>query len=123
MGKRKRLRSIVVAAAIAVSALGLSAPASAAPSDCNLKHLCVYYDAYYAGKVYHFKDSNSSWGPWVIEDDDSSWFNNGTSGMGVRVYHNRSYGGGSQCWSKGRGERISLYHQDKGSSNLWVGSC
>lgn len=121
-----RVRRLVITVALVASMLPVmgALPALAAPpGGCPSGALCVHWDSYYRGAQYRFFGTNSSWGPWAIENDDSSWFNNGTSGMGVRVHWYRGQGGPSQCWDRGEGELISLYNQDKGSSNVWVSRC
>jgi hypothetical protein len=122
-----RARRITLAAAALAASfpLGLAAApaAQAAPNGCASGALCVYWDTFYRGSKYQFFNSNSSWGAYAIENDDSSWFNNGTSGLAVRVYEDRGYGGSSICFSRGDGDQIALAVDDRGSSNLWVSSC
>ncbi len=122
-----KIRQLAAAAAVMASlplgAMAFAQPAVAAPNGCASGALCVYWDTFYRGGKYQFFGSNSSWGPWAIEDDDSSWFNNGTSGLAVRVYENRGYGGSSICFPRGTGDQIALAEDDRGSSNLWVSRC
>ena len=102
----------------------LAAPtAEAAPNGCASGALGVYWDTFYRGGKYQFFGNNPSWGAYAIENDDSSWFNNGTSGKAVRVYDDRGYGGGSTCFARGTGDRIAAAVDDRGSSNQWVSRC
>ncbi len=90
MNLRSIVASLAALAALPLGAISLSAPpAQAAPNGCASGALCVYWDTFYRGSKYQFFGSNSSWAAWAIENDDSSWFNNGTSGLSVRVYDDR----------------------------------
>jgi hypothetical protein len=120
---RRLVAGAVASLALPLGVLVAAPTADAAPNGCASGALCVYWDTFYRGGKYQFFGSNSSWGAWAIEDDDSSWFNNGTSGLAVRVYDNRGYGGGSKCFRRGTGDQTAIAVDDRGSSNLWVSGC
>ncbi len=117
-------RAVVTAVVASTAALTLgAAPAQAAPSGCQYGALCVYWNTGYGGAQSQFFGSNPSWGAYSIEDDDSSWFNNGTTGKGARIFDNRSHSGGSKCYDMGDGEGYAVAVDDRGSSNSWPLRC
>lgn len=122
----RRLRVLLLAAVLAgtLTTIVSAQPAAAAPGGCTSGYLCVYWNVNYDNGPWRFGGSNSSWGAWAIENDDSSWFNNGTSGLAVRVYVDRGYGGGVEiCQARGTGDAYAIAIDDRGSSNLWVSHC
>src|SRR5438128_9821689 len=90
-------RKWVVLYAAAVLALGAgvlgaaAGPAKAAASDCASTYLCVWKDSGFTNSRFQFAGNNTSWAAWAINNEDSSWFNNGTSGLRVQVYDHTNY--------------------------------
>ncbi|MFE6775482.1 peptidase inhibitor family I36 protein [Streptomyces sp. NPDC057702] len=125
-------RALFTAAATAVLAGGtlLTGPASAsataseagasvaAPSGCTATYYCVYQNAGYRGAVYKFQDDNPSWARWDIFNQDSSSFNNGTSGLSVALYGEENYGRKLGCLPRGQGWTQHRPNDD-GESNKW----
>ncbi|MEX2134586.1 MAG: peptidase inhibitor family I36 protein [Acidimicrobiia bacterium] len=105
---------------------GVSYPA---PSGCASGALCVYDGHQFLGNKFQFFGTNNSWGAWAINNNDESAYNNGTSGLDVRVYDLTSYSGQLQyCLRKGRGYKfldstLGADHDDDGSSNIWGNYC
>jgi Peptidase inhibitor family I36 len=120
---RKFVATLLATAALSGSGVAMGQTANAAPTGCPASKLCVYPDIFYGGPMHAFRDTNPSWESFGIEDQDSSWFNNGTTGASVRVYVDRGFGGDSICFARGDGDQIALLYQDAGSSNLWVSTC
>ncbi|WP_163507482.1 peptidase inhibitor family I36 protein [Fodinicola acaciae] len=141
-----RSRTLAAAALTGVAALAMTAtPAAAAapagitwwnsgaPNGCagHGGALCAYKDAFFGGRVAYFVYSNPRWSQtsnsW-IDDQSSSWYNNGTgtSLTSVIIYQDVNYNTNTLhvCIDKGWG--ISHYPElsDKVSSNQWVnGPC
>jgi Peptidase inhibitor family I36 len=98
---------------------------TAAPAGCAAGALCVYNQLHYGGNRYQFFGSNASWGAWAVEDNNLSWFNNGTSGRWARIWENRGYGGSWHAIARGvgvwdgspNGANSPVYK--RGSSNDW----
>lgn len=111
------------AATAALSAVAALAPASAhaATSDCGAGNLCVWRDSGYSNSRYSFAGNNTSWHAWAIADEDSSWFNNGTSGANVQVYRDTGYVNTTVCVRYKSAISYNSYANDKGSSNRWGG--
>ena len=104
--------------------------------DCTSTYFCFWTDINFGGPMGKVAGNNPTWtafrqaacptGTW--NDCASSGFNNGTSGLGVRVYENANYGGRSTCVRKGwRGnftdrkwDGTSTNINDKISSNRWT---
>ena len=130
MGRTKKLATYLVAPLIAAAGLsvGLADPALAddvgRPSAyCPSGALCVWWDSHYRGSRYDFFGSNTSWHSYAIADDDSSSYNNGTTGAAVSIYTNTGYGGQRVVCLR-RGSWASHHSpNDAGSSNKWVSSC
>lgn len=90
---------------------------------CPSTALCVWYNSHYGGSRYNFYGSNTSWHAWAIADDDSSSYNNGTSGLAVSIYEHTGYGGRRVICLR-RGSWASHHSpNDVGSSNRWVSAC
>jgi len=124
MPKLRRLFTGAVACiAVPLGVLAAAPSAAAAPYGCPSGALCVYWDTFYRGAMTPFERSNRSWERFDIENDDSSWFNNGTTGMAVRVYDGRNYEGGSKCFPRGTGDQAAVAVDDRGSSNEWLWRC
>lgn len=101
---------------------GLAVPtAGAASGDCGSGNLCAWYDSNYNGSRYQFAGNNTSWHSWAIADDDSSWYNRGTSGLRVQVYKNTNYNSTTICLSMGQKVSGNSSANDEGSSNKWNG--
>ncbi|MFI6009568.1 peptidase inhibitor family I36 protein [Streptomyces sp. NPDC051243] len=113
----------------AVSPLGVD--------DCPQRFFCVWVNADYGSSRGQFEQDNARWtrfaqpkcptGNW--SDCASSGYNNGTSGLGVRVYEHVDYKGASKCLPKGwkgstftrvNWEGTSTNINDKISSNKWT---
>ena len=120
----KKVLATVALATATVVPLG-ALPASAALSDCQSGYLCAWWDINYSGSKYQFGGNNTSWNAWAIADDDSSWYNHGTSGMKVAVYNDTNYTGGTTvCLTQGQYVAWNYSANDRGSSNQWNwGSC
>jgi hypothetical protein len=91
-------------------------------SSCPAGALCVYDQTYFNGTLYRFFGTNSSWGPYGIEDRNASWFNNGTTGRWARIWENRSCTGSFDAVARGVGVydgSIASPVYKKGSSNDW----
>jgi hypothetical protein len=121
----RALSKILLAGAVASVAVPLTAvPASAAPGGCKVTYLCVYRNTFYDDGPFQFAGANRSWSAWPrIANDDSSWFNNGTSGLAAAVYDARDFQIRTICLERGTGNRIALSKQDRGSSNRWLQEC
>jgi hypothetical protein len=99
--------------------------AAAAPAGCPAGALCVYNQLHYGGNRYQFFGSNASWGAWAVEDNNLSWFNNGTSGRWARIWEHRNYGGSWDAIARGvgifdgspNGANSPVYK--RGSANDW----
>ncbi len=91
-----------------------------APAGCSRGALCVYEDADFGGRRYQFFGTNRSWARWRINNNDSSAYNNGRTGMAVEVY-NTAWRGSSYCLRKGHGYR--WVPQNYGSANRWRWGC
>lgn len=117
----------VIACALALSAV---AATSAQADDigrptafCGSTYLCVWWNSHYGGDRYSFAGNNTSWHSWAIADDDSSSYNNGTSGARVAIYVNTQYEG-SRIVCLPMGSWASHHSpNDAGSSNRWLSSC
>ena len=121
---RKLIASLAVLGALAGGlVVGPATPAAQAAglSDCPSTRLCVWYDAGFTGSRYQFAGNNLSWHAWGIADDDSSWYNHGTSGQNVHVYKNINYNTTTICVHWNVSYASSAVANDKGSSNLWGG--
>jgi hypothetical protein len=115
------LVAIVAAAAIAVG-FGVGAgSAHAAASDCPSTYLCVWWDSGFGNPRYQFAGNNTSWHAWAIADDDSSWYNHGTSGLRVQVYRDINYVSTTICVAHSQQVSFNSFANDKGSSNKWGG--
>lgn len=90
---------------------------------CESTYLCVWWDSHYGGSRYIFGGNNSSWHSWAIADDDSSTYNNGTSGLRAAVYTSTS-GTGTRIVCLPMGSWASHHSpNDSGSSNYWLSAC
>jgi hypothetical protein len=118
---RKWFALVLVVASVACAMAFGAANAKAAASDCQSTYLCVWWDSGFAGSRYQFAGNNSSWSAWAIQDDDSSWFNNGTSGLRVQVYKDSGYANTTVCVGYKQQISFNSFANDKGSSNLWNG--
>lgn len=117
----------VIACALVI---GATAATSAQADDigrptafCASTYLCVWWNSHYGGDRFQFAGNNTSWHSWGIADDDSSSYNNGTSGYRVAIYVNTQYEGGRiVCLPRGS---WASHHSpnDEGSSNRWLSSC
>jgi hypothetical protein len=121
----RRVRLLLVAALLATALVTVAAPsASAVPGGCSSGALCVYWNVNYDNGPWRFFGTNDSWGAWAIEDDDSSWFNNGTSGRSARVWVNRGRTWPVEvCLDRGDGDAYAIAIDDRGSSNDWPWGC
>jgi hypothetical protein len=90
-------------------------------SDCPSTYLCVWWDSGFVNSRYQFAGNNTSWSQWAIEDDDSSWYNHGTSGLNVQVYKDSGYRNTTICVHYQQSVAADSFANDKGSSNLWGG--
>src|SRR5262245_39964620 len=117
--KFPRWRLAIVASAMLAAVLGAPSPAQAVPANCPAADLCAYWNSNYNPNPSKFEHTNASWGPWAIEDDDSSWCNNGTSGRLARVWTGRNWTGAWQAFAKGACWPFDADYNDKGSSNDW----
>ncbi|MER7541220.1 peptidase inhibitor family I36 protein [Streptomyces sp. NPDC097704] len=93
-----------------IASIGRPGPASVERSDAD--YYCVYWDANYAGRKYQFGGNNSSWADWAVFNDDSSSWNNGTSGMGVILYGDEGYSRPLGCLPAGRGWTLHRPNDD-----------
>lgn len=120
---KKRLMSLVVASAMALAMFGaMPMPqAQAAKSDCPSTYLCAWWDTSYNGARYQFAGNNWTWHWWAIADDDSSWYNHGTSGANVQVYRDVGYSSTTICVHYNTSYASNSFANDKGSSNKWSG--
>jgi hypothetical protein len=128
---KRRLTGVLCGVAAMVGVIGVAAgPASAdnvSPSSqgayCPSTYLCVWWDSHYGGDRYQFSGDNDYWSPWAIANDDSSSWNNGTSGAKVGIWT-----GPDQtdtrvvCLAMGS---YAAHHSpgDSGDSNAWISSC
>ncbi|MFK4071789.1 peptidase inhibitor family I36 protein [Streptomyces sp. NPDC029674] len=101
-----------------VSAPAAAGPA-AAPAGCPREYYCVYLHANYRGEDYFFKDDNRSWSGYAIFNNDSSSWNNGTSGLGVALYGDENYARKLGCLPRGQGWTQHRPNDD-GESNKWM---
>ncbi|MEI5098239.1 peptidase inhibitor family I36 protein [Streptomyces sp. PmtG] len=128
MSIRKHL-ALAAAAAALVSGGVLTAPSAgaaapeapqsaAAPGNCRPGNYCVYWDAGYRGRVFHFAGDNPSWARWAIFNDDSSSWNNGTTGRPVALFGEENYVRQLGCLPRGQGWTQHRPNDD-GESNRW----
>ena len=117
----RRLRIYLVVVALATALVpALSATAKAAPAGCSSGAFCVWKNTSYTGSgPYKFFGWNSSWASFGIENQDSSWFNNGTSGRYARFWSGRSCTGDSHALGRGVGAPSDSLMNNRGSSNDW----
>lgn len=112
------------------------APSPLAAPACDSSYFCFWVNINFGGDRGQVAGNNPTWtrfseptcpsGTW--NDCASSGFNNGTSGLGVRVYENANYTGRSTCLPKGwYGNFTGKYWDgtttninDKISSNRWM---
>lgn len=103
-----------------------SLPASAIPPSCVgfPGRTCIYTNPGYAGSVTRLSGNNSSWSPWsAFNNEDSAW-NNGTSGVGFRVFKEETWVDPSWCLPRGFGySNISMANDNDGEANLWTSFC
>ncbi|MBB5939289.1 peptidase inhibitor family I36 protein [Streptomyces zagrosensis] len=99
-----------------------SDPTATSAHTCNTGYYCVYSNANYGGSEYLFADNNPSWKAWAIDDNDSSSWNGGTSGMGVYLYRDINYRTPLGCLPDGRGW-TQHRPNDSGSGNKWTRDC
>ncbi|MFI9213941.1 peptidase inhibitor family I36 protein [Streptomyces sp. NPDC053253] len=108
------------------AALTLAGPASSASAagtaDCPRGYLCVWDQTNYQGNMYKFSGTNFSWGSWAIDNHDSSWYNNGTSGLNACVWQGVGYTGSVKAIRSGTSSPSDATHAHRGSSNSW-GNC
>jgi Peptidase inhibitor family I36 len=117
MRASRLLLALVMAAALVAFLPG--PVARAVPSDCPAGALCVYWYANYGAPRFKFFDRNASWQYWTIEDDDSSWCNNGTTGRLARVWTGRNFTGAWQKFARGACWPHDADYDNRGSSNDW----
>jgi peptidase inhibitor family I36 len=122
---RRWFIAVVAAAAIATGIGAGSAMAGTdsidAASDCPSTYLCVWWDSGFGNPRYQFAGNNTSWHAWAIADDDSSWYNHGTSGLRVQVYRDVNYVSTTICVAHSQQVSFNSFANDKGSSNKWGG--
>ncbi len=106
-------------AGLLLAALTGAGPAAAMPSNCPAGAACIYWNTNYNPTPYKFYGAYSSWGPWAIEDDDSSWCNNGTTGRLARIWTGRGYTGAWQAFPRGACWPHDAGFDNRGSSNDW----
>lgn len=117
------MRKLIVLLATAIFSLALlplgAGTAAAAPGGCTSGSLCVYRDINYNNGPWRFPGNEDNWHDWAIANNDSSWFNNGTSGRVAKVYRGVAWSGGVyKCMNRGQGFRAGIT-DDAGSSNYW----
>ncbi len=110
-----------------------AAPTPNTGTSCTSGDLCVYYLQNFSGPVYGFVSNDANWtnhyfsNGATVNDNDESWWNNGTSCAGcsaVSVYKNINYSGGVDiCLSLGQFVGVKTSVQDQGSSDSWHASC
>jgi hypothetical protein len=121
--RRSRLAGLAAAAAIAAAAIVMPAlPAQAGTAACPSGYLCVWDQTYYRGNMYKFSGKNFSWASWAINNHDSSWYNNGTSGLNACVWQYVGYSGPVKVIRAGTSSPVDSIHAHRGSSNSW-GNC
>lgn len=121
-------RRLLVVVAMAIGLMGVEASPAQADNPpmtayCASGNLCVWWDSHYGGNRYTFGGSNPTWSSWAIANDDSSSYNNGTSGLRVSIYTGPNYTDTRVvCLAKGS---FTGHHSpnDSGDSNVWVSSC
>lgn len=120
LGRRLAMAVLILAGLFGVLVTPAGADDIGAPGNpCDAGYLCVYWDSHYGGSRSQFYDDNDSWSGWSIEDDDSSSYNNGLSGMSAEI-RTGTYGGGSRVvflWQYSWASHHSP--GDSGSSNYW----
>lgn len=117
----RRLRIYLVAVALAMALVpAVSSTAKAAPAGCSSGALCVWKNTNFTGAgPYKFFGWNSSWASYGIENQDSSWWNNGTSGRQARIWTSRGCSGDYMWVPRGVGFNSWPQYSDRGSSNDW----
>lgn len=111
--------AVLVLAGPASSAAPTAAQGTAA---CPKGYLCVWDQTDYKGHMFKFKDSNSTWGGYAIENHDASWFNNNKSGLDACVWQYKGFAGSVKVIKAGKSSPGDAAHAHKGSSNSW-GKC
>jgi len=110
-----------------------AAPTPDTGTTCTSGDLCVYFLRNFSGPVYGFVSNDANWtnnffsNGAVVNDNDESWWNNGTSCAGcsaVSVFKDINYGGGVDiCLSLGQFVAVRTSVEDRGSSDSWHASC
>ncbi|SNT64699.1 Peptidase inhibitor family I36 [Streptosporangium subroseum] len=86
---------------------------------CPSGSYCAYYSPNRAGTGIGWSGDETQWSFLMNDQDESSW-NNGTTGRGVTLYRNPSYVTALGCLP--RGQFWSLHNpKDTGSSHRWAG--
>ncbi|BAJ33252.1 MULTISPECIES: peptidase inhibitor family I36 protein [Kitasatospora] len=121
-----RLRvKTAMAAAIAMAATLLPAGSAQAAhgrtgtAACPSGYLCVWDQPDFRGRMYRFLGDNASWGDWAIDNNDRSWFNNGTSGTYACVWQYVNLVGHAKALAPGEASPDDPGHAGRGSSNDW----
>jgi hypothetical protein len=122
----RRVGRLVVAAVVVVASLALSGPAFAAdPEDKCVTPgtFCAWIDASYEGNMWAWKGDDGAYDIFV-NNEFSSFYNNGTTGMSVRVY-DWFWGTGDYLVCLGPGERLhyNAAINDRASSHYWRWGC
>jgi hypothetical protein len=111
---------LLIVTSLLLAALAGAQPATAVPANCPAGAACIYRDINYSPTPYKFYGANASWGPWPgIENDDSSWCNNGTTGRLARIWTGRNYTGAWFVLPKGSCVPRDPEYDNRGSSNDW----
>ncbi|WP_404870366.1 peptidase inhibitor family I36 protein [Kitasatospora griseola] len=126
---RQRVKLSLAAVAALAAALIPAGSADAAPAltgtaACPSGYLCVWDQPDYQGKMYQFRSDNFSWWGWDIDDNDRSWYNNGTSGKYACVWQFANYSGSVKAIAPHTSSPHDYNHETRGSSNDWrAGGC
>lgn len=117
----QKVLRLVVVAAIVFGGFAAAPKAEAAAGDCPSTYLCAWWNTSFTGARYQFAGNNWTWHLWDIADDDSSWYNHGTSGANVQVYRDVGYSSTTICVHYNTTYASSSFADNKGSSNKWSG--
>lgn len=120
----KVLKTVLALVAPAVTG-ALAIPSVASAYDCPRGALCAWQHDSYRGDKFVTYGYSGNWPDW-IENQDSSWYNNGYSGnYGYAKIYAGNYGLWPQtlCIAPG----VLIWHHDgandRGSSNYWGRNC
>jgi hypothetical protein len=122
----RKVTFAIVGAIFTVASLAISTPASADDPEFECYKpgwFCAWIDASYEGSMYGWTGNDAVYD--IFQDNAfSSFYNNGTTGMVVRVYQH-FYGTGEYLLCLPQGARLHYNAEinDRASSHYWRWGC